>query len=94
MRNLLWLKRKETHFITPTGKYAHVIKKAKNKYVRDVFFLLFFLFVYFTDDELHPFEKRIKRQQQQKSTKALRLRSLAFTSFLVFRNPDKTLPRL
>ena len=70
----------------------------RNKYV--MFFLLFVCFFffcnffYFSDDESNPFERPIEKNNNQKCEKALRLRSLAFTNFLVFRKPDKTLPCL
>ena len=55
------------------------------------FLLLFFILLIM---KLTLLRNQFKRKTTKKSTKALRLRSLAFTNFLVLRNPDKTLPWL
>ena len=55
------------------------------------FFCNFFILVMMNQTLLGG---QLKKNNNQKCEKALRLRSLAFTNFLVVRKPDKTPPRL
>ena len=55
------------------------------------FLLLFFILLIM---KLTLLRNQFKRKTTKKKQKSTPPRSLAFTSFLVFRNPDKILPRL